>query len=344
MRVLKDSLVVLAARNEGAFLLEWLAWYRMLGFEHALVVHNDCTDHSPQLLRLLEREGVLTQKRHSPPPGTPPQPAAHVVATAHPRLRAAKWVFVCDTDEFLVVHTGDRSISALAEAIGPYAGMAINWRIYGSSGEATWHDTLVHRRFTRSATSAATQNNCYKTFFRDPTAYNRLRSHGPIGLAHGQAFGEGHSVFLLADGTPYPTYHPKRSPRNSVPDARMSHDLAQVNHYAVQSHEQYAYKKGRQSAAELKDRYTDDFFRRFDRNEMVSEVALEYRADFDAAHAALTAIPGVLRLHHLCCADYVAAMCEKRGDDPHADPRWQYHRRTAQGLPKHAQALGARSR
>jgi hypothetical protein len=41
----------------------------MLGFENILVVFNDCTDHSPQLLRVLEKAGVLNCKRHRPEPG-----------------------------------------------------------------------------------------------------------------------------------------------------------------------------------------------------------------------------------------------------------------------------------
>ena len=48
-----EKFVVFAGmRNEGAFIVEWVSWYRMLGFE-VLVGINDCTDHSPELLRRL---------------------------------------------------------------------------------------------------------------------------------------------------------------------------------------------------------------------------------------------------------------------------------------------------
>ncbi|MFN7053611.1 MAG: glycosyltransferase family 2 protein, partial [Gemmobacter sp.] len=51
--------VVCSMRNEGAFLLEWVCWYRMLGFTDILVVTNDCSDHSPALLQALAAAGWL---------------------------------------------------------------------------------------------------------------------------------------------------------------------------------------------------------------------------------------------------------------------------------------------
>jgi Glycosyl transferase family 2 len=335
MRRLNGSTLVTSIRDEGPFVLEWIAWYRMLGFENILVMHNDCTDHSPQLLRLLERAGILVQKKNVPDPARPPQPQNHVVATGHRLVREASWVFVADVDEYLVVHTGDRSAAALAEAVeGKGIGMAINWRIFGSAGKAAWRDAFLHRRFTRAGPVTARQNSCFKTFFKEPAAFGKLRAHGPCNW-QGAAWGEDDRVFLLADGKPYVPYHPTRGPQNGTTHARMSNTLAQVNHYAVQSHEQYAHKRGRFSAAMLADRYTDDFFQRFDRNETVNTDALAYQHVFDQAYAELAAIPGVMRLHHLCCADYVSAMCAKRGDDPKADPRYRMHMETAQALPRH---------
>lgn len=335
MRRLPRSTAVSAFRNEGPFVLEWVAWYRMLGFENILVVHNDCTDHSPQLMRLLERAGKMVQKKNDPDPDQPPQPQNHLVATGHRLVRDADWVFVADADEFLVVHTGDRSAAALAEAIdGKAIGMAVNWRIFGSSGEAEWRDQLVHRRFTRAAPIGAQQNAGIKTFFKRPASFRKLRAHGPAGWVSHEHWGEGDRVFILADGRPYPAYVPHRAPQNGTAEARWSNELAQVNHYAVQTKEQSAFTKGRPSPATFLDRRNEAFFERFDRNEEENLSALAYRDLFDAEYADLIAVPGVMRLHHLCCADYVAAMCAKRGDDPEADPRWKAHVETARTLPR----------
>ena len=61
--------VVASMRNEGAFIVEWLAWYKMLGFTDVVVVTNACTDRSPQLLDALEAAGRLYHIRHEVPPG-----------------------------------------------------------------------------------------------------------------------------------------------------------------------------------------------------------------------------------------------------------------------------------
>ncbi len=50
---------------------------------------------------------------------------------------------------------------------------------------------------------------------------------------------------------------------------------------------------------------------------------------FDAIHAQAMAIPGVTRLHHLCCADYVARLCANQGTQATDDPRWQAHMKAA---------------
>lgn len=98
--------VVASMRNEGPFILEWLAWYRMLGFSRALVVTNDCTDHSPALLDALEAKGLLAHLRVEIPPGEPITQRKLRAARRHRLVTKADWVFVCDVDEFLVIHYG----------------------------------------------------------------------------------------------------------------------------------------------------------------------------------------------------------------------------------------------
>ncbi|WP_458791811.1 hypothetical protein [Yoonia sp. MH D7] len=57
--------------------------------------------------------------------------------------------------------------------------------------------------------------------------------------------------------------------------------------------------------------------------------ALRFKERFSQVHAEAMALPDIQRLHHLFCADYVAAMADKRGDDPTGDPRFQHHIATA---------------
>jgi hypothetical protein len=341
MATVEDSVAILSQRNEGPFLLEWIAWYRMLGFDRIVVIHNDCTDHSPQLLRLLEREGIVFQKKHEPDPDRPPQPQAHRKVARLPAVKSAQWAFVCDADEFLVIHPGDGLLADLIAAWPAGAeAMTIHWKIYGTDGAEAWTDQLVHRSTTRCAAPQAQQNTQFKSLTRHPSHWHWLRSHGPIGWRGPGPWAEDDPRVVRADGTPFPGYNADGAPLNGTGREEITHALAQVNHYALQSRERFALKEGTRSAAAHLDRYSEDFFRRFDHNGDDDPVALKYAARFDAEHAALRAIPGVLRLHHLCCADYLAAIAAKLGRPEAAYPAIAVHRETAAALPRHATPAG----
>ncbi len=333
---MKGSLVVTAMRNEGPFILEWVAWQKMLGFEHILVMHNDCTDHSPQLLRQLQRHGVLTKRNHTPPEGTPPQVAAFTAAHGHPLVHEAKWMFICDIDEFLVIHKGDGTISALLPEGEPgFAGMAIHWLIYGDAGLTDWQDELVHRKFQHAATERTKQNNCFKSFVYKPLQYEKFGNHIPHGWRGEGEWNTGARHWILADGTGLDDYHPTKNHMNGTLPRQISHKVAQVNHYILQEREKFTLKQSRKSAATLTERYTDDFLRRFNHNQVKNPTALKYQSRFDAEYARLLEIPGIKRLHHLCCADFIADLCADQGQDPAADPRYRHHTNLAEHLPKH---------
>lgn len=329
------TLAFTAIRNEGPFLLEWIAWYRMLGFENILIAHNDCTDHSPQLLRLLARNGVLSVKRHSPPENAPPQIAGYRAVRSHPLTNSCDWLYCCDIDEFLVVRKGDRTIRALLEGAEKFCcGIAVHWLAFGSDGHKGWSDEFVHQRFLRTGRGKSSQNCCFKSFIYKPQDFGNWRPHGFKDWKGDGTWGEGSNHWVMSDYSPFKEYDPNGRRISSSNWQQITHEAAQLNHYILQSHEQFAFKKGRPSPLNFVDRHTDDFFDRFDVNHQEDRSALDYMTWFDAEYARLVAIPGVLRLHHLCCADYLASMHEKHGSNPRDDPRWHFHRLTAQSLPK----------
>jgi len=96
-----------------------------------------------------------------------------------------------------------------------------------------------------------------------------------------------------------------------------------MNHYILRSEEHWNAKKGTPAAANLRDRYNDGFFQRHNRNGMKDISAYRFADLFTPVHDAAMALPDVARLHHLCCADYIARLCLHRGQDHRADPRWQ---------------------
>ncbi|MGB0799936.1 MAG: glycosyltransferase family 2 protein, partial [Planktomarina sp.] len=47
--------LVSTIKDEGPYLLEWLAYYKVIGFSHAEVFYNNCNDLSDDMLRALSR-------------------------------------------------------------------------------------------------------------------------------------------------------------------------------------------------------------------------------------------------------------------------------------------------
>ncbi|RGP38382.1 glycosyltransferase family 2 protein [Pseudotabrizicola alkalilacus] len=318
--------VVCSVRNEGPFLVEWVAWYRHLGFTDIVVVTNDCTDHSPELLDAMAPAGV-THLRHDVPDGTNICARKLEAAKALPQVSGADWVLVCDVDEFLVIHRGAGRVTDLIPDDAGFLGMAINWRVFGTGGRIAWEDGLVHRQFLRTSESRDFPSTWIKTIHAQPGWFRRLGEHGPKRLLprHAGRWGQDGMAWVNADGDALPEWTPDGDYMRRVPMARVSHATAQMNHYMIRSEESFGLKKGTLSSVAGKDRYTDSFFDRYNRNEVFDDSALRHAAAFDAAHAALMALPDVARLHHLCCADYVARLAAKAGRLAGDDPRHAHH-------------------
>ena len=317
-------LVISSMRNEGAFIVEWVAWYRALGFTDILIVTNGCTDRSPELLDALAAAGWVTHLRKEPAPGVPPLGAKLRVARKHPLVAQADWIFVCDVDEFLVVHRGTGLIDNLLPDADPgFLGMAINWRVFGSGGQQQWQPGLTHRQFTRAALQSDMSSRWIKSIFRRPELFARFGAHGPDGADPASLPGKPEDMWVDCAGVALPQWQPRDKYLRTVPRERASWRVAQINHYMVRSLDCFELKRGTPSSAAGRDRYTDAYLAAFDRNEAEDECALRRNGRFDRVHGAAMALPGVARLHHLCCADHVAALAAKGGFAADADPRYR---------------------
>lgn len=319
--------VVCSQRNEGPYLVEWVAWQRMLGFTDIVVVSNDCTDRSPALLDALAAAGWVRHIRCDVPDGR--RITARKLAAAHadPVVRASDWVMVCDVDEFLVVHQGEGRINDLVTGDAPYLGMSINWKVFGTSGRVNWEDGLTHRQFTWSAPEGHASSVWVKSVAGHPAWFGRLGEHGPrdLRLPAGDVWGQGALRWVNADGVELAGWTPGGDYMRRVPLGLVSHRVAQINHYMVRTPEAFSLKRGTLSPVGHKDRYTPGYFRSHNRNEVEDVSTQRYAVRFDALHAEAMALPGVRPLHHLSCADYALRLAEKAGRDPSSDARRLYH-------------------
>lgn len=233
---------VLTVRNEGAFLLEWIAHHKGIGFSDILVLSNDCDDGTDAML---DRLAAMGEIHHLPNPGPHEggvQFTAMKRADAHPAVRGADWLMPLDVDEFVNIHTGDHTLSALIAALPEADAIALTWRLFGNCGHRDFVDKPITEVFTRAAPETMVwpwRAFMVKTLYRNSGAYRKLGIHRPRSPA------EGAETARWYDGAGRAL--PARWRKQGIfADFRQpSHALAQVNHYPLGAMESYIVKRDR---------------------------------------------------------------------------------------------------
>ena len=156
MSLLKPSrkaAVVATVRNEGPFILEWIAHHLAVGFDEFFIYTNENTDGSLSLLRVLDKAGVINLIVNEVGLAPNPQVKAydHSLMFLH-KLRDFEWVMFLDADEFLIpAQKYDFNIAKFIEIIptelaGKKVGsVSFNWMWMGSDG-------AIRREQTRNVT------------------------------------------------------------------------------------------------------------------------------------------------------------------------------------------------
>ncbi len=226
--------LVLTVKNEGAFLLEWLAHHRACGFSDVLAFSNDCADGTDAMLDRLAAMGWLTHIRNEGPHDEGPQWAALKQADKHPLVRQADWVLFSDIDEFVNIHMGARRLPDLLEALPNADAIALTWRMFGNAGVVEYHDRPLTETFTLAAPVTLAwpwRAQMFKTLHR-PSHFRKLGVHRPKAPAPGNEArwfdGSGREVDLGL---------------RLISDFRQdNYRLVQLNHYALGAAESFLVK------------------------------------------------------------------------------------------------------
>jgi hypothetical protein len=237
------ALSILGVKNEGAFLLEWLAHHRACGFTDFLVYSNDCTDGTDLMLDRLQQMGWLTHVRNDGPHAEGPQWALLKAAEKHPLTRAADWILFSDIDEFVNIHAGDRSLQALFATLPQATAIPLTWRMFGNDGVVEISDQPVTETFTRAAAASFAwpwRAQMFKTLFRNDGTYGKLGVHRPRSpdaarLPQARWFdGSGRALpASMSMGRIFSDF------------SRDNYRLVQLNHYALGAMQNYIVKADR---------------------------------------------------------------------------------------------------
>lgn len=240
------TLIVTCVRNEAPFLLEWIAYHRLIGFTDFLIYSNDCEDGTDLMLDRLAEMGIVTHERNRAGGKKTVQWRALSRARQHPLTQQADWIYGCDVDEFLCIHAGGGHLDDLIAACPVAPGFAIPWRMFGNAGVVKFQDVPVLQQFTRAAPDAllwpwrAVQ---FKSLYRNDGRYSRLGVHRPR-----LKDGESHGPWVDGNGQPL-----DETPGTVVATHAPRYALAQINHYALGSMEGFLVKVARGKPNHTKD-------------------------------------------------------------------------------------------
>lgn len=316
-----------AVKNEAPFLLEWVAYHQLIGFDTIIVASNDCDDGTDELLQALEAAGQVRHIRHEVPVGKRPQGNAAKLVNEMGLIAHGDWVLWLDADEFVNVQVGDGRIDDLIAAVGDHDGALINWRIFGDGGNARFGGRFISDAFTGASRPGFRKNFEVKTLFRHGPGVAGLGVHG---IYRPTLVEGGGARFLAPSGAPVDTglrvnarwLDGADSPKNcKVAGHEAGHALAQINHYIVRTPDLFALKQvrgrgwARKQAEAANARHTTDFYETHNRNDVEDATILRWADAVTERMAEMSVDAGVAAALELV----QTRLAERLGPDTGAD-------------------------
>ncbi|QXT40831.1 glycosyltransferase family 2 protein [Gymnodinialimonas ceratoperidinii] len=245
----QPALIVTAMKNEGPYIIDWVAHHMAVGFDSFMVVTNDCNDHTDRILDRLEK---LINLKHVANPKSlfPEKTNWQVMAVRYATLftiyKDAGWIYFTDVDEFLQVWTGDGTLQALHDAAGGFDVVSFTSMPFGSSGVSRIEDLPATRQFTvqskdyeHAAETGKRLSNAIKTMFHNKIKFSVRRNHRP----RRHDFSD--TGYRWIDGSGRVFSDDWVNGKAKAVEPIGSNDLAQFNHYAIRSEDGYLMKVSR---------------------------------------------------------------------------------------------------
>ncbi len=307
-------------KDEGPYLIEWVAHHLAVGFSDLVVYTNDCSDGTDDMLIRLEELGLCHHRRNDIPEGIRPQPSALNYAQAEPVVQQSDWVMVFDADEFVSIKYGDGTLDDLLTATKAQGanGVVITWRIFGSGGVVDWSRAPVTEQYLWAAPITWNKGWGVKTLFTFDDVKWKLGIHRPkIKAKWVETEFPDQIKWLNGSGREMEDYFKFRGWRSIT--RTVGYDWVQLNHYAVKSVDSYAIRKLRGNVNNKKDKYNSDYWSLQDRNEVRDDTMLRYTPARNRIIDQLLADPELNRLHFAALDRAEARLAEIRQTQAYAD-------------------------
>ena len=284
--------IVTTMKNEGPFMLEWVAYNRAIGFTDFVIFTNDCADGTDKIAMRLEELGVAQHMDNQFKAGASPQRVALRKARFMDVYQQTDWVICADCDEFLNIRVGEGRLPDLFKAVGEADAISLCWKLFGCGSQVSYEDRFIHEHFTWGAPEDFREKYRglgLKTLFRPSQAIRKFGVHRPKFDGRPEGF-----IWTDAGGKPMPE---KYFDLGWSAYGDFSHDYARLHHYAVRSVDSFLVKRDRGRTNHI-DRdqgvaYWADMNLNMQEDRSLVPMAARTRVEFDK----LMADPEIARLH-----------------------------------------------
>lgn len=228
-------------KEEGPYLKEWLDYHMSIGVEHFYLYDNGSTDNTKEIISQYPNITYFYTEEL----GMQMKVYYHCLQNAK-----EEWVGFIDADEFVVPI--EKSLPEMLKDFDNYAGLAINWVIYGSSGHKLKPPGNVKDSYLYRSEYDFDINNHVKCFVKP-----KLISHPTT--PHSFQCKENHIV--------NEDFEPVNGP--NVP---FSGYKIRINHYFCKSVEEFMKKIQRGRAASATNKRSFDYFGIHDKNDVYDDI------------------------------------------------------------------------
>ncbi len=304
---------VTTMKNEGPYILDWVAYHLWLGFTHFLVYTNDCSDGTNEILDRLADRGLVTRVDNPADisAGERPQRVALSMAQQHPVIKSADAYMVFDVDEYINIHTPEGTLRSLMDVTGNPEMISMTWRFFGCSGVVDFSDVPVPLQFDRCSPQlvrAPHQNWGFKTFVRLPSEFSNLGIHRPLQPKNNKM-----PHWVNGSGMQMPDRYLDGGWRSSLES--WGYGLVTLNHYSIRSIDGFLIKRERGRTNHTNREQGIEYWNIHNRNDQRDS---SIHVNFNKAEALLSLLksdPTLVQLHEKSCDWHRARINHLKGLD-----------------------------
>ncbi|QCE34445.1 glycosyltransferase family 2 protein [Acetobacteraceae bacterium] len=244
------SAVTLFVKDEVQDIVGWIAWHFSIGFEKIFIYDDHSTDGTYELCKLFSKfYNVEVIRTDSKIQNFYWRQADSYKKACRAAIGKFDWICFLDGDEYISLEK-DVNISAFLERFSDFNGIALSWRMYGSSGRVVKSKAPTYEAYTYHCQMDLEDCELGKVFIR-PESFT---------------FNYGNPHHFTLHDEKYANAWAKPIDLSQKPTHEIIWENACVNHYIVRSMQDFVEKVSKRINSNMTD--SDGYWQYFNRNEL----------------------------------------------------------------------------